>query len=192
MKPNSPFHHVPRQEMSAAHQRSWDRSMEMHGDTTFVQVLANAPEAYDWYARDFYEKLFYSGRIDRAIVELVRFKLANVHGCASCNRGDRIASLEAGFSEAQLDAIADFENGPFEEREKVALAFADVMVLTNPLGAVSDELYARGRRVFSDGEMVELGLIMAVLAGVAKFVFAYDLLEKEPFCPFIPKSDTAG
>lgn len=187
MKPNTPFQRVSRAEMAARHQQSWDRSLALHDDTTFVEVMANSPQAYDWYSEDFYRKLFHSGRIDRKLVELVRFKLANVHGCASCNRGDRIASLEAGLSEAQLDAIADYESGPFDEREKVALAFADVMVLTNPLGTVTPELYERAKRVLTDGELVELGLIMAVLAGVAKFIFAYDLLEKEPFCPFTPK-----
>lgn len=189
MLPNTPFNRVAREKMAAHHQSSWDRSMELHGDTTFVEVMANAPDAYDWYSREFYQKLFYSGRIDRSIVELVRFKLANVHGCASCNRGDRLASLEAGFSEAQLDSIADFENGPFTEREKVSLALAEVMALTNPFGVVTPELYTRAKQVFSDAELVELGLTMAVLIGVAKFVFAYDLLEKEQFCPFIAKAE---
>lgn len=184
MLPNTPFNRVARERMAAHHQSSWDRSMELHGDTTFVEVMANAPHAYDWYSRDFYQKLFYSDRVDRKIVELVRFKLANVHGCASCNRGDRLASLDAGLSVEQLDRIDEFESGPFAEREKVALALAEVMVLTNPLGVVTQALYSRARQVFSDAELVELGLIMAVLVGVAKFVFAYDLLEKEPFCPF--------
>ncbi len=188
MKPNSPIRRVAREAMPEHQQQRWDRSLALHDDTTFVEVMANAPEAYDWYVKDFYEKLFQSGRIERRLVELVRFKLANVHGCASCSRGDRIAALDAGLSEAQLDAISDYETGPFEEREKVALALAEVMVLTNAFGVVTPELAERGRQVFSEGEMVELGLIMAVLAGVAKFVFAYDLLEKDPVCPFIPKS----
>ena len=42
--------------MSSEHQQSWDRSMTMHDDTTFVEVMANAPQAYDWYAHDFYAK----------------------------------------------------------------------------------------------------------------------------------------
>lgn len=184
MLPNTPFSRVAREQMAAHHQTSWDRSMDLHGDTTFVEVMANAPHAYDWYSGDFYQKLFHSGRVDRKIVELVRFKLANVHGCASCNRGDRLASLEAGLRAEQLDRVDDFEGGPFSEREKVALALAEVMALTNLQGVVTPALYSRAREVFSDAELVELGLIMAVLVGVAKFVFAYDLLEKEPFCPF--------
>jgi len=186
MKPSTPFNRVPRDQLAPHHQERWDRSLELHDDTTFVEVLGNAPEVYDWYVSDFYEKLYNSGRVDRQIVELIRFRFANVHGCAACNRGDRVASLEAGLTEEELDAIDDYENGPFSEHKKAALALADVMVLTNPLGTVSPGLYARLKCSFSDAELVELGVIMAVLVGMAKFTFAYDLLEKLEACPFIP------
>ncbi len=60
------------------------------------------------------------------------------------------------------------------------------MVLTNPKGAVTPELYARCREQFSDAQLVELGMIMAVLCGMAKFIFTFDLVEKEDYCPFVP------
>ena len=31
-------------------------------------------------------------------------------------------------------------------------------------------------------------MIMAVLCGMAKFIFVYDLVEKEDYCPFIPQA----
>ena len=186
MKPQTPFRRIAREDLSEKMQASWDRSMDLHGDATFTEVMGNAPAVYDWYIEDFYKKLYASGRVDPQIVELVRFRFANVHGCASCNRGDRLASLEAGLREEQLDAIMDWENGPFTEREKAALALADEMVLTNQLGAVRPELYERLKVSFSDAELVELGVIMAVLGGMAKFIFAFDLLEKMETCPFIP------
>jgi alkylhydroperoxidase family enzyme len=186
-KPNTPVNRVPREALAPHQQQSWDRSMSLHGDTTFVEVMANAPEVYDWYTQDFYQKLFYSGRVDKRLVELVRLKFANLHGCASCNRGDRIAAIEAGFTEEQLDAISDYENGPFSEREKAALMLADVLALTNPYGELTPEIYARARQSLTDAEIVELGLIMAVLAGVSKMIFAYDLLERTPTCPFTAK-----
>lgn len=188
MLPDTPFHRVARQDLDAKIQPLWDRSRELHGDTTFFEVMGNAPEATEWYMNDFYKKLYQSGRLDPAIVELVRLRLANVHGCAFCNRSDQITALAAGLSEQQVDAIGDYEDGPFDERQKAALALADVMVLTNPMGHVSPALYDRLKDSFSDGELVELGMIMAVLIGFAKFIFAYDLVEKEEYCPFTPKA----
>ncbi len=189
MKPQTPFRRVAREDLLPHMQGAWDRAMDLHGDATFTEVFGNAPQVYDWYLEDFYKKLYASGRLDPQIVELIRFRLANVHGCAACNRGDRIASLEAGLREEQLDAIMDWENGPFHEREKAALALADEMVLTNPMGRVTPELYARLKGSFTDGELVELGVIMAVLGGMAKMIFAFDLLEKMDSCPFSPATE---
>ena len=106
-------------------------------------------------------------------------RLANVHGCAFCNRGDRIAALEAGVPLEQIEQLEDYENGPFTEKEKSALALADVMVLTNPKGMLTQKIYDRARAHFTDGQLMELGVNMAVLCGMAKFLFVYDLVEKE-------------
>jgi AhpD family alkylhydroperoxidase len=186
MKPDTPLARVPRDGLPADLQSAWDASMAMHGDTTFVEVAGNNPTMWRWYREDFYRKVFYSGRLDRRLVELVRLRLANVHGCAFCNRADTAAALEAGVPQGQIDALDDYERGPFSEAEKAALALADVMVLTNPRGAVDRDLHARCRAHFSDGELFELGMIMAVLCGMAKFIFAFDLVEKEDYCPFLP------
>jgi AhpD family alkylhydroperoxidase len=188
MKPDTPLTRVPRDSLPSRMQASWDDARALHGDTTFIEVFGNAPHVYDWYLNDFYKKLFYGGRIPRAVVELVRLRLANVHGCAFCDRADTRAALTAGITQAQVDALSDYEQGPFTDQEKSALALADVMALTNPKGNVSRALYARLRRHFSDAELVELGVLMAVLCGMAKMIFAYDLVEKMDTCPFNPEA----
>lgn len=186
MLPQTPFNRVPREAMNARHQGSWDRSQELHGDTSFVEVMTNAPQVYDWYNDAFYRDLFASGRLDPKLVELVRLHLAGRHGCASCNRSDWAAAIAAGYSEEQLNALSDYENGPFEERERAILALADVMALDNAAAVVTPELYDRFKRSFSDAELVEFGVIMAVLTGMAKFILAFDLLERLRTCPFRP------
>ena len=191
MKPDTPLARVPRDKLPPHLQQAWDQADKLHGDTTFTEVFGNAPHVLDWYRQEFYAKLFYGGRIDRRIVELVRLRLANIHGCAFCNRSDRIAAKAAGVAQDQIDKLSEYEAGPFSEREKAALALADVMALTNPKGHITQDLYARARKHFSDGEMVELGVMMAVLCGMAKMIFAYDLVEKEDYCPFIPAQQAA-
>ncbi|MBL8629561.1 MAG: carboxymuconolactone decarboxylase family protein [Rhodospirillaceae bacterium] len=186
MKPDTFLARVPREKLPQHMQTAWDASMKMHDDATFIEAFGNAPHIFDWYIEDFYKKVFYSGRIDRQIVELVRLRLANTHGCAFCNRADTVAALAAGITQTQIDALPEYETGPFSAREKAALALADVMVLTNPKGYLKAALYERCKQHFSDGEIVELGVIMAVLCGMAKMIFAYDLVEKEDTCPFIP------
>ena len=191
MKPETPFKRQSRDELPAHMQTAHDRSMELHGDATFVEVLGSAPHMFNWYMDDFYKKVFYGSKIPKRVVELVRLRLANIHGCAMCTRADKIGAKAAGVSDAEIEALPTYENGPFSEAEKAALALADVMVLTNPNGMVTPEIYARAKQHFTDGEMVELGMIMAVLCGMAKFIFAYDLVEKEDYCPFVPAKQAA-
>jgi AhpD family alkylhydroperoxidase len=191
MKPEPHFKKHTREELPEHMKADWDAAMELHGDATFTETFGSAPHMYDWYLNDYYKKVFYSGRIDVRIMELVRLRLANIHGCAHCNRGDRVAAREAGVPEEQIEGLDDYENGPFSEKEKAILAMADVMVLTNPNGSVTKEIHDRAHAHFTDGEMMEIGVNMAVLCGMAKFIFAYDLVEKEDYCPFIPATQAA-
>jgi len=80
--------------------------------------------------------------------------------------------------------LDDYQNGPFSAREKLALEFSDQMVLNNQSGQIDKDLYGRAKNEFTDGEIYEIGMIMAVLVGVAKFTFVFDLVEKEDYCKF--------
>jgi hypothetical protein len=58
------------------------------------------------------------------------------------------------------------------------------MMLTNPRGSLSAELYREARQHFDEAQLFELGMTLAVLTGMAKFLFVYDLVEKEDYCEF--------
>ena len=183
-KPQPEINKVSRDHLPVNMQAGWDDAMAMTGDATFVEVSGNNPEVYEWYFKDFYKKLFYSGRLETTLVELVRLRLANVHGCAFCNKGDTIHALRSGITQEQIDTLNDYPTGPFTNREKAALRLTDEMVLTNNQGNLNPELYEQLKEDFNDGEIYELGMIMAVLVGVAKFTFVFDLVEKEDYCQF--------
>jgi len=183
-KPSPHLERVSKSELPDDMRQSWEQANDLTGDATFIEVSGNNPDVYQWYLEEFYEKLFYSDRLETTLVELVRLRLANVHGCAFCNKGDTAHALQSGISQEQIDALGDYMNGPFSGREKSALMLADQMVLTNDKGSISSDLYSELNAHFNDGEIYELGMIMAVLVGVAKFTFVFDLVEKEEYCPF--------
>ena len=166
----------------------WERSMALRGDATWFEVMANAPELYDWYG-EFYARLFHGGRVERVIKELARLRLSTTHGCRFCNQGNRPDALQAGVTQEQIDQLDNYENGPFSARERAALALADQMVLTNPSGALDGALHDRLKAHFSPAEIMELGMVMAVLTGMAKLLFTFDLVEKEANCPFPAKAN---
>ena len=173
---------IPVDDMPSDLQAAHAASMSLRNDATFFEVFANHPELYRWYTESFYARVFRGGLVERRIKELIRLRLSTTHGCRFCNQGNRVDALEAGLSQQDVDNISD--DAFFEARERAALALADRIALTNRDGVLDEALYEGLREHFSDAEILELGLVMGILSGVAKFMFAFDLVEKEPTCPF--------
>lgn len=155
-------------------------------DATILEVFANSPKVSKMFSQHFYQELFFEADVPR-YKELMRYRLSLIHGCHYCNMNNRASSKEAGLTEAELDAIADYENGPFFDADKAAIALAEQLELTNMGGSVTPSLYARLKQHFSDGDIVELAMVGAILGGMNKMAFVLDLVEKEGYCPFVPQ-----
>ncbi len=183
---NTPMQRMNPSAMPDDIRKAYEHSMELRGDATFFEVFGNHPELYRWYTGSFYGDVFHGGLVPRRIKELVRLRLSTVHGCRFCNQGNRVDALEAGLSETDIEALEDYASSSLGPAEKAALMLADQMLLTNPGGQLDDALYTELRRHFSDAEILELGVVLGVLAGMAKFLFAFDLVAREASCPIHP------
>ena len=165
--------------MRAAH----DRALAVRGDSTFIDVMGHAPGVFAWYG-DFYQRLFHGGRVPVVMKELARYRLSTLHGCAFCNKGNRLDAMAAGLSEAQIAAIDDAEAACWSAAERAVICLAEEMSLGKSDGVVSPELHAELACHFDNEQILELGVTMAVLTGMAKFLFAFDLVERESYCEF--------
>ena len=163
---------------------AWDTMQALTGEPTFVEVFASNPAMLEFVMEHFYAGVFFGGQVDQRYKQLVRLKLSLLHGCRTCNRQNVPGALAAGVSQAQIDAMDDYASGPFTDAEKAVLAYADEVALTNPNGRLTRSLYARLRKQFSEADILELGVAMAVISGMAKLAFVLDLVEKESYCPF--------
>ncbi len=182
------FTRTPRDRLPEDFKPAWDMLHKLTGEPTFIEVFAQAPELMNLVMNEFYVKVFFGGRVAQRYKQLARLRLSIVHGCRTCNKQNVPGALEAGVTQAQVDSMiaGTHADGPFTEAEKAVLAYADQMVLTNMNGDVSPELFARLRAHFSEPEILELGVVMAIVAGMAKLSFLLGLVEKEPYCPFVP------
>ncbi len=178
------FTRTPRDQLPEQYHLAWDTMNRLTEEPTFVEVFASNPSMLDFVMNDFYSRVFFGGRVDQRYKQLARLKLSLLHGCRTCNRQNVPGALEAGVSQAQIDAMRDHENGPFTAAEKAVIAYADEVALTNMDGRMTPELYARLRSHFSEADILELGVAMAVVSGMAKLSFVLNLVEKEPYCPF--------
>lgn len=166
----------------------WDFLNGRTGEPTFVEVFAQAPELLTFVMDDFYKNIFYEGRVELKYKELARLKLSLSHGCNTCIRQNVPGCIEAGFTQEQIDAIHDYEDGPFSEAEKAILAYTEELVLTNLGGTLDQKLYDRLKAHFTDPEILEVGTCMAVVGGMAKMSFVLDLVVKEESCPFVARA----
>jgi len=74
----------------------------------------------------------------------------------------------AGVPDEKLEALADFAASPlFDERERTALAYADIVTRTGE--EVGDELFERLRRHFDEDQIVELTAVIAWENASSKF-----------------------
>jgi alkylhydroperoxidase family enzyme len=86
----------------------------------------------------------------------------------------------------------DYEFGPFSDAEKAVLALADEMVLTNQEGRLTDAQRAALAEHFPAEQVFELGMTAAVLTGMAKFLFVFDLVTREDSCPIVRPEGAPG
>ncbi|MEQ8388619.1 MAG: carboxymuconolactone decarboxylase family protein [Alphaproteobacteria bacterium] len=174
---------VPRKAMPAHLQKLWDVGMERTGEATVIEVFANAPELLDWYFDDFYQGIFYKGRVDVRSKEILRLKLSKQHGCFFCNRNNTVDCLAAGITQEQIDSIQDPSPAIFSDKDLAIIELADQMMLQNMSGELTGDLYNQLRAHFDDAQIVELGFVSAILTGVAKWIFVYDMVTREETCP---------
>jgi alkylhydroperoxidase family enzyme len=156
-------------------------------DTTYLQVFANHPALLRWYLDAFYRRVFYDGagemKVDRRIKELVRLKLSRHHGCQVCNRGNEIETRAAGYAQAQIDHIGAPTAEFFSPAELAVLELCEQIVLQNQAGAMTPDLYRRLSPHFDDAQILEIGLVAAMLTGFSKLLFVFDLVPRDPQCP---------
>lgn len=75
---------------------------------------------------------------------------------------------ELGITEEKIRALADYATSPlYNERERVALLYADAMTITD--SEVSDELFASLSRFYDDDSIIELTAIIAWENASSKF-----------------------
>lgn len=175
---------VPRDELSDGQRMAWDALNALTGTPTFVDVFANAPELLDFAMVQFYQKIFFDGRVGEKHKQLARLRLSMNHGCRTCNLQNLVGVANIGFSPEQIDAMWRQEYSGFSEDEQAVMELADEIALNNEHGKLTPELYAKLKRHFCDEDILELGLCLAVIVGLVKLSFAFGLVEKEPYCKF--------
>lgn len=184
--PDTLMHRVPEADLSDALKAARAGALALTGDATITEVFANSQKVCEFFFNGFYQGLFFNGDVPVRYKELLRLRLSRTHGCWFCNRNNEAGAKAAGFTDAQVQAIGGGAEADFTGAESAVLALADELALTNMGGTLTPQLYASLKGHFSDGEIVELAMVGAVLGGLNKMAFVLNLVERETWCPFTP------
>jgi alkylhydroperoxidase family enzyme len=113
------------------------------------------------------------GTLDDRLIELVRLRIAFWNQCRSC------MSLRYKPDAVSEDLVCSLERpeeaDDLSDAEKAALSFADMMA-TDHL-AIDDSVYEDLRRHFSEGELVELGIVCAGYVGFGRLAATWAMHE---------------
>lgn len=163
---------------------AWEALTELSGSAVFVEVFARTPELLKFAMGDFYQNIFFGGRVAEKYKQLARLRLSMNHGCRTCNLQNVPSVAAFGYSDAQIEAMWRGDYSDFPEDEQAVMELADELALNNPNGELTPELHARLSRHFSNEEILELGLCLTTIVGLVKLSFAFGLVEKESYCEY--------
>lgn len=98
--------------------------------------------------------------INMELFELIKIRVSQINGCTFCLHLHTKEARKIGMTNERIDCVAAYQDGEmYTEREKVALEFAE-RVTKIATYSVSDDLFNRVRKHFSEKEIVELLFII--------------------------------
>ncbi len=131
-----------------------------------------------------------SSPLEPALRSLVTVRISQINWCAFCVDINSATLLKRGVDPEKLAELAAFEGSTlFSEREKAALAYAEVVTYSDrqPTG----EHFARLRRWFDDDAIIELTGLVAFQNLSSKFNAALGV-EPQGFCAVVQPSGGRG
>jgi AhpD family alkylhydroperoxidase len=131
------------------------------------KVLAYSPDIAKGVA-GFLKPLLSDGALSGWYKELVAVRVSILCESQYAIRAHSISAQKKGASPAHIAAVADFEKGPYSEKEKLGFRLADR--LHRGGRQVDDIFYAQLQAVFEDAALVELFLTAGAFEMFPRFI----------------------
>lgn len=168
MSDSARVHLLEREAASPDAQKIYDALFAARGVVpNMFKVLAQRPEIAQGVA-GFLKPLLSDGALPGFYKELIAIRVSQHHQSAYAIKAHSISARQKGASDAQMEGVADFESGPFSEKEKIGFRLADRLHRGAP--AVDDGFFAVLAESFSEPERIELFLTAAAFEMFPRFI----------------------
>ncbi len=107
-----------------------------------------------------------AGRLEPALIDLVLMRVSQINGCAFCLDMHSKDARAAGETDQRLHLLPAWrETKLYNERERIALAWAEELTKLASPEALPDALYAQAREQFEEAALVDLTLLVVTING---------------------------
>jgi len=99
--------------------------------------------------------------------EVARMKIAQLNACGACSTFRAPSVLSAGVTEDLYEHLDDYRTyDGYTDRQRLAIEYAEQFA--NEHTSIEDELFTKLRSAFSDPEILDLTLCVAVYLGLGR------------------------
>jgi len=159
---------LERDAVSPAAQGIYDALLAARGVVpNMFKALAHRPEIAAGVA-GFLKPLLADGALPGFYKELLAVRVSQQLRSTYAVRAHSVSARQKGATEAQIEAVGNFESGPYSEKEKIGFRLADR--LQQGAEAVDDEFFLALAGCYPEGERIELFLTAAAFAMFPRFI----------------------
>ena len=133
------------------------------------KTVANIPALAQGIAA-FLKPIVGDGALPGWYKELVAVRVCLLHEFEYGIKAHSLSAKQKGASDAQIEAVQDFESGPFSEQQKLGFRYADR--LHRSPDEIDDEFFACVKRAYNDLQILELTALAAAFEFFPRLVGA--------------------
>ncbi len=146
---------------------SFERMRAKRGKVTNIyRALAHKPAMLSTIG-PFVAAVQASDEIDARMKERIILKVSMVNNSAYCTHAHRQIMDKMGFTQAEIDEVANPEAADLDAPTRTALQYAEE--LTRHPGGVPDTMFTQLRVHFSESQIVEITMLIALYNMVNRF-----------------------
>ena len=131
------------------------------------KAIAHIPAMAQGFAA-FLKPIVGDGALPGWYKELIAVRVCHLHDFEYGIKAHSLSAKQKGASDEQLQAVKDFESGPFTEPQKLGFRFADR--LHRSAREIDDDFYARLQSVYNNLQILELTAVAAAFEFFSRFV----------------------
>ena len=111
--------------------------------------------------------------LEKNLLHLLKFRVSQINGCAYCLDMHSKDLRAGGESEQRLYLLDAWRESPFySERERAALEWAECLTKITD-NHVSDDVFERVKKEFSEQELVDLSMAVVAINGWNRLAIAF-------------------